>query len=1073
MKYSEIFLENLNTYGIKLSDGLLAVGPDDETLVFDSLAAADYYAYESLLEDFTIVPISLEDISERTLTDSETKRKESMVLKLKKHKQDFIDRYGDNAESVMYAIATKRAKMHENKWLEQKGEEQMENLDEGLFNKEKKFMVYGHHGLENGVRPYMTVDHVKAKNKEHAKEVAQKELSKKYKGYLFWKVHEEVEDEDEALVEEKGHRYTVVGHYGPVKGDEKYDAKHGERPYKVVSHAYADSPEHAHKIATKHGPKHFKNYVVHRIQEDVELDESIKSSSYYSLVNKESKKIIAKGNKAEMHKLRKQSGDKHFVAITSKGIGEVFEEFEPNDDLTEEKGHRYTVFGNYGSPVKGTGTQARIKHFVYGNSKEHAASLAQKHLSKKFKDYKVEKVQEGFDGDGEILMESLKDDLKASARKALLAAKKYRKNEKPENNDIWDTGDDAKLRNSHYWATMKNARSARRMAAVVKENFFKDINSELDESHQLNEGESYDDHYYVVGMVKNKHKTILSGPHNFTDEQLRTHLNSKGDSYFKKHPGLTRLRAMKGKDLVQRGFTKTWRTVKHLVDENVDLDQLVEAMNPGEAYKLHKEIFGSAKMKQDASYGIFNHSTHLFDSVDESKQFLSNVESKLKTKGFIQHESNKGWWTHDKGMHLQMTTADRGVDAQSYNNDYHARLVSGKLMNEGKVVKFKELKKGDTYSPLDPITKKPQWSDKDNSPIKHTLAQNPVPTHKGRWTGYTSSGHRPIHHGDDPVMLHEMIDIHPLLEGAMSEIHAEIPKAYKNPEVVHAESGKNGEKYAIVKSTLNGEERHHVLHFRPASGWNRIGVPHNKLAHAKQYIIADQNRGIKESIEIDEEKKGKSPEKEEFSFSKVREHLDNAVRSSMAGEPGNVHKHLNNAHALIKQHPKLGFLSSHIKQIHDDNYNGRAHAAERGLKFVTNAVNRANPDYLKEDDNQKKSIIEDWAKKLAAENRAKAKAAKAAAPKVSRPRTNKMPKPIDVSNKQLHKALENSVGGKFEHFESEPKHHVTKDGYAAVHLRVTHSYSKEDLGTDMEDTAETYNVTAMRKNGKYHIFHRP
>ena len=52
----------------------------------------------------------LGDIDERKLTGGEKRSKEAHFKKLKKHKKDFTDRYGDEGESIMHAIATKRAK---------------------------------------------------------------------------------------------------------------------------------------------------------------------------------------------------------------------------------------------------------------------------------------------------------------------------------------------------------------------------------------------------------------------------------------------------------------------------------------------------------------------------------------------------------------------------------------------------------------------------------------------------------------------------------------------------------------------------------------------------------------------------------------------------------------------------------------------------------------------------------------------------------------------------------------------------------------------------------------------------
>ena len=52
----------------------------------------------------------LEIILERKLTKGEEKDKEKFVKGMKKNKSDFKKRYGDDAEAVMYATATKMAK---------------------------------------------------------------------------------------------------------------------------------------------------------------------------------------------------------------------------------------------------------------------------------------------------------------------------------------------------------------------------------------------------------------------------------------------------------------------------------------------------------------------------------------------------------------------------------------------------------------------------------------------------------------------------------------------------------------------------------------------------------------------------------------------------------------------------------------------------------------------------------------------------------------------------------------------------------------------------------------------------
>jgi hypothetical protein len=52
----------------------------------------------------------VEQVEERSLTEPETKKKEEVVMSMKKGLQGFKDRYGDDAKSVMYATATKIAK---------------------------------------------------------------------------------------------------------------------------------------------------------------------------------------------------------------------------------------------------------------------------------------------------------------------------------------------------------------------------------------------------------------------------------------------------------------------------------------------------------------------------------------------------------------------------------------------------------------------------------------------------------------------------------------------------------------------------------------------------------------------------------------------------------------------------------------------------------------------------------------------------------------------------------------------------------------------------------------------------
>ncbi len=90
--------------------------------------AAVYRSYIDKMKEKT------KEMQERTLTDKEKDDKEHNVLKLKKHMDTFKDRYGKDAKSVMYAIATKDAKK-EKRYSE---EVQLDEKIKGLINKSEK-----------------------------------------------------------------------------------------------------------------------------------------------------------------------------------------------------------------------------------------------------------------------------------------------------------------------------------------------------------------------------------------------------------------------------------------------------------------------------------------------------------------------------------------------------------------------------------------------------------------------------------------------------------------------------------------------------------------------------------------------------------------------------------------------------------------------------------------------------------------------------------------------------------------------------------------------------------------------
>ena len=72
----------------------------------------------------------IQSLEERKMTDAEMDKREKIVLSLKKKKKEFKDRYGDDADSVMYATATKMAMKEDKKW-------HYYNLDRGVYRMQK------------------------------------------------------------------------------------------------------------------------------------------------------------------------------------------------------------------------------------------------------------------------------------------------------------------------------------------------------------------------------------------------------------------------------------------------------------------------------------------------------------------------------------------------------------------------------------------------------------------------------------------------------------------------------------------------------------------------------------------------------------------------------------------------------------------------------------------------------------------------------------------------------------------------------------------------------------------------
>ena len=76
----------------------------------DTQPAQQERVEESVIQQLIEAEMIHQLANERKLSGGEKRSRESNFKKLKKHKSDFVDRYGDDAESIMWGVATKRAK---------------------------------------------------------------------------------------------------------------------------------------------------------------------------------------------------------------------------------------------------------------------------------------------------------------------------------------------------------------------------------------------------------------------------------------------------------------------------------------------------------------------------------------------------------------------------------------------------------------------------------------------------------------------------------------------------------------------------------------------------------------------------------------------------------------------------------------------------------------------------------------------------------------------------------------------------------------------------------------------------
>jgi hypothetical protein len=98
-------LKKLDEQGIKALDEVFAQEIEE---IENSIIKEDVEM--EVIDVNEVNGVQVETIEERTLTASETAKKEEIVKSMKKGLSGFKERYGKDAKSVMYATATKQAK---------------------------------------------------------------------------------------------------------------------------------------------------------------------------------------------------------------------------------------------------------------------------------------------------------------------------------------------------------------------------------------------------------------------------------------------------------------------------------------------------------------------------------------------------------------------------------------------------------------------------------------------------------------------------------------------------------------------------------------------------------------------------------------------------------------------------------------------------------------------------------------------------------------------------------------------------------------------------------------------------
>jgi hypothetical protein len=304
-------------------------------------------------------------VTEKEMTPAQEKKREEIVLSMKKEMPRFKKKYGDRAKDVMYATATKMA-MKEGFELGIEKSDLIEEveLDEAKIAKKVPAKDGGHfvvlhrdtsgmkgtqdkfhmRHLKNGkVKDYGTHPSMDgalkfAKNRGIIEEV---ELDEAKSGTGYDLYHKDFSSAMQHAYDhaKKKHGITI----NPKEIDDKV-ATGPAKPKEGKTNSYrlkGDKGAIQVQVYNKGGNKPFE---LNMYKEEVELDEAISASSAYALVIQQkdgSREIVAKGSKEKMKSAAKKydglKQGKVFISLTGKKVGDKILGIGEEVDLDEAK----------------------------------------------------------------------------------------------------------------------------------------------------------------------------------------------------------------------------------------------------------------------------------------------------------------------------------------------------------------------------------------------------------------------------------------------------------------------------------------------------------------------------------------------------------------------------------------------------------------------------------------------------------------------------------------------------------------------------------------------------------------